>query len=262
MATVLLTGSSGAIGTTLTPGLTALGHRVVGLDLPGRGADLAVDCTDPVAVDRAMAEVRPDAVIHLAGIPTESSLPDALSSHVVSTGALLEAMRRHGVPRIAYASSNHAVGRTPRTALLGADVHARPDTYYGVGKVAAEALLHLYADRHGIDAVSTRIGSFLDRPTTRRQLSTWLSPGDTVRMYAAALTAPSPGFAVIYGVSANTRGWWDLAPGRALGYEPQDDAEQYAAEVEATPETESDRLESAVVGGPYATGELDRPPFD
>jgi uronate dehydrogenase len=262
MSKVLLTGSAGSIGRVLSSGLTDRGHEVVGLDLPGRGADLEVDCTDPVAVDAAMAQTRPDAVVHLAGIPTESSLPDALSSHVVSTGALLEAMLRYDVPRIVYASSNHAVGRTPRTDLVGTDVHARPDTFYGVAKVAAEALLHLYVDRHGIDAVSTRIGSFLDRPTTRRQLATWLSPDDTVRMFDAALTAPSPGFAVVYGISANTRGWWDLGPGRALGYDPQDDAEAFAPDIESEPETEADRAQAAHVGGPFASGEFDRPAFD
>ena len=128
--------------------------------------------------------------------------------------------------------------------------------------MAAEALLHLYVDRYGIDAVSTRIGSFLEMPTTRRQLSTWLSHDDAVRMFHAALTAPSPGFAVVYGVSANTRGWWDLEPGRSLGYHPEDDAEQYAAEIESAPETETDRAEGAHVGGPFATGELDRAAFD
>src|SRR3954447_692870 len=113
MAKVLLPGSAGAIGTTLFSALPGLGHEVVGLDLPGRGADLSVDCTDLVAVEAAVAETRPDAIIHLAGIPTESSLPDALTSHVLSTGALLEAMLRHDVPRIVYASSNHAVGQLP-----------------------------------------------------------------------------------------------------------------------------------------------------
>ena len=110
--------------------------------------------------------------------------------------------------------------------------------------------------------VSTRIGSFLDRPTTRRQLGSWLSHDDGVRMFQAALTAPAPGFAVVYGISANTRGWWDLGPGRALGYDPQDDAEQYAAEIEAQPETEADRAEAAHVGGPFATPEEERPAFD
>ncbi len=87
--------------------------------------------------------------------------------------------------------------------------------------MAAEALLSLYADRYGLDAVCTRIGSFLPQPETRRGLSTWLSHDDAVRMFDACLTAPDPGFAVLYGVSANTRGWWDLEPGRALGYHPR-----------------------------------------
>ncbi len=245
----------------MQPGLTARGHEVTGLDLPERGSELEVDCTDPAVVEDAVARVRPEAVIHLAGIPSESSLPDALTSHVVSTGALVEAMLRHGCTRIVFASSNHAVGRAPRTELLGADVSGRPDTFYGVGKVAAEALLQLYADRHGISAVSTRIGSFLARPTSRRGLSTWLSHDDAVRMFAAAVTA-EPGHHVIYGISANTRAWWDLEPGRALGYSPEDDAEEFAAEIEATEETEADVAEAAYVGGPYATGDLDRPAFD
>ena len=68
MATVLLTGSSGAIGTILDAGLSDLGHEVVGLDLPGRGAALSVDCTDPVAVEEAVAHARPDAVVHLLSL--------------------------------------------------------------------------------------------------------------------------------------------------------------------------------------------------
>ena len=138
---------------------------------------------------------RLDAVVHLAGHPDEASLPTSLTSHVVTTAALLDAMVAHRVSRIVYASSNHAVGRTPRRdvapdAVLPPDALPRPDTFYGVSKVAAEALLSLYADRHGIDAVACRIGSFLDEPTTRRALSTWLSYDDCVRMVEAALTAP------------------------------------------------------------------------
>jgi uronate dehydrogenase len=246
----------------LAPGLAALGHEVIGADLPGRGGDVDLDCTDPVAVDAVVAETRPDAVIHLAGISTEASLPASLESHVVTTGALLEAMVRHGVPRIVYASSNHAVGRIPRTTHVGVEVSGRPDTFYGVGKVAAEALLRLYADRHGIDAVSTRIGTFAPKPTSRRQLSTWLSQNDGVRMFHAALTATAPGYAVLYGISDNTRAWWDLDAGRALGYHPEDDAEQYAAEIEAVAETEQDRAEAEHVGGAFATSEYERPAFD
>ncbi|HEY6933620.1 MAG TPA: NAD(P)-dependent oxidoreductase [Marmoricola sp.] len=257
---VLVTGAAGSIGRVVCPGLVGLGHEVVGVDVVGPPWHVT-DCTDPAAVDELVGQVRPGAIVHLAGIPTESSLPEALVSHVHSTAALLEAMVRYDVPRIVFASSNHAVGRTPRTPLLTTDVRARPDTFYGTAKVAAEALLSLYADRHGIDAVACRIGSFLERPTSRRALSTWLSPGDCVRMVAAALTCPSPGFAAIYGISANTRGWWDLDPGRALGYEPQDDAEVHAAEVEQAPADAGDEAEAAHVGGPYATERFERPAF-
>ena len=75
-------------------------------------------------------------------------------------------------------------------------------------------------------------------------------------MVAAALTAPAPGFAVLYGISANTRAWWDLEPGRRLGYEPQDDAEDY---VDRIPHRDEDADEAAYVGGPYALEELHRP---
>jgi len=259
---VLLTGSLGSIGRVVAPGLESLGHTVLGADLAA-GAAYQVDCTDPVAVDAVVADAQPEGVVHLAGIPSESSLPDALASHATSTAALLEAMVRHGAGRIVYASSNHAVGRTPASdGLLGTDARPRPDTFYGVAKVTAEALLSLYADRHGIDAVSCRIGSFLERPTSRRALATWLSHGDAVRMVHAALTAPAPGYAVLYGISANTRAWWDLDPGRRLGYEPQDDAEEFAAGIESTPETEQDETEAAHVGGPFATADIERPAFD
>lgn len=261
---VLVTGAAGSIGQVVTVGLIDRGHEVVGLDrVPAPdgfdGTWHAVDCADPDAVSAAFAHRTPDAVVHLAGNPGEASLPDALHSHVVTTAALLDAMVEHRVSRIVYASSNHAVGRTPRTDLVGVDARPRPDTFYGVGKVAAEAVLSLYADRYDLDAIACRIGSFLPEPTAVRHLATWLSHDDCVRMVEAALTAPAPGFAVLYGISANTRAWWDLAPGRALGYDPQDDAEAWADRVPARPQ---DEAEAAYVGGPFALSEFHRPALD
>jgi uronate dehydrogenase len=259
---VLVTGAAGSIGRVVTTGLAAAGHDVVGLDLvpPPDGTPFPwheADCADADAVEAVFAEQPLDAVVHLAGIPDEASLPVELTSHVVTTAALLDAMVAHDVPRIVYASSNHAVGRTPRAeGVLTEHALPRPDTYYGVAKVAAEALLRLFADRHDIDAVACRIGSFLEEPASVRGLSTWLSHDDCVRMVEAALTTPAPGYAVLYGISANTRAWWDLEPGRRLGYEPQDDAEAYVDRVEAGPH---DEAEAAHVGGPFATAQFHRP---
>jgi len=268
---VLVTGAAGSIGSVVCRGLVDRGYDVVGLDRMVEpegfaGTWFTADCADPDALaavfDQGAGAGVLDAVVHLASIPNEASLPEILASHVVTTGALLDAMVEHGVNRMVFASSNHAVGRTERTDLLGTDVRPRPDTFYGVGKVAAEALLSLYVDRYGIDAVALRIGSFLPQPESRRHLSTWLSHDDAVRMVDACLTTPDPGFAVIYGISANTRAWWDLEAGRALGYSPQDDAEQFAAAVEDRPATEDDEVESRHVGGPFVTEAFFRPALD
>jgi uronate dehydrogenase len=159
---------------------------------------------------------------------------------------------------MAYASSNHAVGRTPRSELLTTDVRLRPDTFYGVAKASAEALLSLYVDRYDIAATALRIGTFDERPTTVRSLSTWLSPGDAVRMVDAAVRSELPGFHAVHGISANTRAWWDLSPGRAMGYHPRDDAEAYAEHIAPRAEDEG---EAAYVGGPHVTQLQPRPAF-
>ena len=140
--------------------------------------------------------------MHLAGIPDEASLPDELTSHVVTTAALLDAMVAHDVPRIVYASSNHAVGRTPRAdgMLTDRGPPRGPTPTTASPRSRPRRCCSLYADRHGIDAVACRIGSFLEEPGHVRGLSTWLSHDDCVRMVEAALTTPAPGFAVLYGI--------------------------------------------------------------
>jgi uronate dehydrogenase len=251
---VVVVGAAGRIGSTVAAGLSARGHEVRGLDLVPSDAEhcslgvVVADCTDAGVAREAVTGV--DAVAHLAGIPAEATLPEELTSHVITTATLLDAMVATGVRRMAYASSNHAVGMHVRVDRLDVGVRPRPDTSYGVAKVAAEGLLSMYVDRGGIEAVAMRIGSFLDRPTTARQLATWLSPADCVRMVEAALTASDVGFTVVYGISANTRAWWDLGPGRAIGYDPVDDAERYAADITARAE---DAAENARVGGPFTT---------
>jgi uronate dehydrogenase len=257
---VLVTGVAGRIAAALVPRLSGE-HTLRGLDVrepetafPG---DLVVgDCADPAVADEAVEGV--DAVVHLAGIPSEADLPRILHDHAETTAALLDAMVQHHVRRMVYASSNHAVGMTPRQPLLRTDVRPRPDTFYGVGKVAAEALLSLYADRYGIVAVAMRIGSFLPASEASRSMASWLSHDDCARMVRAALTADIEGFHVVYGISDNTDAWWDLEPGRAIGYDPHDDAARVVGEVRPY---RDDVAASGRVGGPFTTAEYDRRPF-
>jgi nucleoside-diphosphate-sugar epimerase len=174
-----------------------------------------------------------DAVIHLAGIPTEAPWEKILDVNINGGYVAFEAARRAGVDRVIFASSNHAVGFTPRSKFPVPDYQfPAPDTYYGVSKVATEALAALYHYRYGINSICVRILSCFERPRNARMLSTWLSPDDAGRLFDACLTVPEPGFRVVFGVSANTRGGWvSLNEARALGYESRDDAEAYAAEV-------------------------------
>jgi uronate dehydrogenase len=236
MQTILITGAAGQIGTMLRPRLAGPGRTLRLLDTvpvtPGPGEEaVPASVTDLGALTAACQGA--DAVIHLAGIPGEAPWDEILAVNIDGTRTVFEAARRAGTRRVIYASSNHAVGFTPRSAFPAPDyAFPAPDTYYGVSKVAGEAIAALYHHRHGLDAICIRILTCATRPPTVRSLSTWLSPDDAGRLFEACLSVPGPGFRVIFGVSANTRGGWvSLAEARALGYEPRDDAEKYAAEV-------------------------------
>jgi uronate dehydrogenase len=262
---VLMTGAAGRIGTVLRGGLPERGFAVRCLDVvpvsdvrPGE-EHVVADVTDLAAMVDATEGA--SAVVHLGGVSGESTWPAIRHANIDGTFCVLEAARLNGVPRVVLASSNHATGYTPRPdggLLRESDTPPRPDTYYGVSKVTMEALGSLYVDRYGLDVVCLRIGSAVAEPTMVRHLSTWLSPADSVSLVDAALKAPAPGFSVVWGVSANTRNWWDLSAARALGYEPRDDAEVYAeALIEAHGEPDLTDPVHARVGGEYTTAAFD-----
>jgi hypothetical protein len=237
MKKILVTGAAGGIGSRLRTLLKGIYPQIRWSDIR-KPDDLAsdeefvqADLADYAAVEKLAAGV--NGIVHLGGYSVEGPWETILSANIIGARNIYEAAYRQGVERVVFASSNHAVGFTPRDAFPVPDEAAPvPDTYYGVSKAAGEALAALYAHRYGLEAICVRILSCFDRPRDARMLATWLSPDDAGRLFEACLTAPAPGFRVIYGVSANTRGGWvSLDGARALGYEPRDDAEAHAAEV-------------------------------
>jgi uronate dehydrogenase len=247
---VLLTGAAGKVGSCLRAGLRDDLRELRLSDLapispeaPSE-TDAPADLRDFAAVCRAVDGV--EAVVHLGGVPVERPFEEIAGPNLHGVFHVFEAARRAGVRRVVFASSNHATGFYPTSQRLTGTEPVRPDGLYGASKAYGEALGRMYADRFGLEVISVRIGSMTGgEPTEPRQLCTWLSPGDAVRLFAACLTARDVGYAVVYGASANTRGWWDLGPARALGYEPRDNAEDYAAQV-----GEGDAGEPQ--GGPFA----------
>src|SRR3954467_5890504 len=231
--TVLLTGAAGGLGTLMRNLLPAFDYELRLLDvrpIEGEPDAITADLADPKALRAAVRGV--DAIIHLAGISLEAPFEKILAANIQGTYNLYEAAREEGVGRIVFASSNHAVGFTPRPQaddpLIPIDTPRRPDTFYGLSKSFGEDLAQLYWDKHGLETVSVRIGSCFPEPTGVRMLSVWMSPADGARLFHAALSAEGVGHTVVHGSSANTRLWWDLTTARALGYEPQDDSEPYA----------------------------------
>ncbi|WP_109211077.1 MULTISPECIES: hypothetical protein [Microbacterium] len=76
--------------------------------------------------------------------------------------------------------------------------------------------------------VSARIGTLGAIPTTERHRRTWLSFADLTRLIEATATTTAGGHHIVYAISANRRRRCPLEPGNAIGYFPQDDAEEWA----------------------------------
>jgi uronate dehydrogenase len=252
---VLITGAAGNIGRALRAGLRDRYALLRLLDVaPQEPAEtgeevVTLDLNDRRASEAAMEGF--DAVVHLAGIADEASFDDILEGNITTTYSVYEAARRAGVRRVVFASSNHVTGFYPRDETVGPDHPVRPDTFYGVSKAFGEALGRLYADKYGLEVVCLRIGSFAERPAGLRQLSTWLSPRDCIQLVRCCLDAPAVGFTVVYGVSANTRSWWRDDAAASLDYHPQDDAEEFAAEIDERSPEGAPTLAGRLQGGSF-----------
>jgi len=200
-----------------------------------------------------------DACVHLAAQALEGDWPTVLHSNIIAGINLWEAARKEGTKRILFASSNHAIGFWPRTETLDHTTPAKPDSRYGLSKAFGEDLGLYYANKHGIACFSMRIGSCYPEPADARMLSTWLSYRDFCQLIEVGLTADYR-YEIVYGVSANKRSWWDNANAHRLGYRPQDNAEDYAAEVEKkiTGTALDQRFQGGGFISPDFTGDPDR----
>ncbi len=238
---ITLTGAGGGLGLMLRPRLIARGAELTssGYHLPQPvSPDERVfggDLRDDKVVDEALAGA--EAVLHLAGTSDEQPMTVIIQNNLLALQRIYEGARRHGVKRVVFASSNHTIGMYPVGHKLKLSDAVRPDGNYGLSKVWGEAMGQLYFDKFGIESVALRIGSAIPRPTEPRHLCTWLGYDDLEELAWRALTVPNVGFRTIWGVSANTRSWWDNSEAAALGYVPKQNAEDYAEEILRGPDT-------------------------
>ena len=222
---VLVTGSSGFIGTHVVRHLHAAGHRVTGLDhippknpLPEGVAFHVCDIRQGELPDRTF-----DAVVHLAALagvrPSLDRPMEYEITNVIGTIRLLEFCRRMGIPHFVFASSSSVYG--PETPLPAEEsTPANPCSPYALTKLHGEQWGRLYARLHGLRFIALRFFSVWgpgQRPdlaleafrrrievgqpvmingdgTQRRDLT---HVADVARAIELALRWPGPGFTVL-----------------------------------------------------------------
>lgn len=237
MTKVALSGAGGNVG------------RILRVELQKRGVDLRSaggtkplaplhanedlmygDLRDSAVVDRLLAGV--DVLIHMAGTSVERPLPEIIDNNLKGLVEVYEGARRHKVKRIVFASSNHAFGMYSVNEKIKLDAAFRPDGFYGLSKVWGEALARMYWDKHGIEGISVRIGTAMGKPPENfRQLSTWMGTEDLVDLMMRCITTPRVGYIAVWGISNNTRRYYEGIESPALGFAPRQNAEDYAAEI-------------------------------
>lgn len=234
---LLITGAAGNLGRELRKGLAPLAATLRLTDraemAPAAAHEEVVPCElgDFDAVMRVVQGC--DAVVHFGAAPVERPWAEILESSIVGGYNVYEAARRHGIKRVVYASSIHAVGYVRREEGADTDTAHRPDSLYGVSKCFVEDLAKLYFHKFGIESACLRINSCFPKPTDRRHLATWVSFADLVRLVERCLLAERIGYTVAYGISDNLEAFFSNHKVAHLGYRPRDSAEEHRAAVEA-----------------------------
>jgi UDP-N-acetylglucosamine/UDP-N-acetyl-alpha-D-glucosaminouronate 4-epimerase len=168
MASYLVTGGAGFIGSHLTEELVRRGHQVRVVDnlLSGKRRNLdhivgveflEGDLADMAVCTRAVQGV--EFVLHQAAIP---SVPRSVKDPVASNRAnidgslnILVAARDAGVKRLVYAGSSSAYGNTP-TLPKREDMPTNPLSPYALQKLVAEQYCQMFTQLYGFETVTIR----------------------------------------------------------------------------------------------------------
>jgi len=168
MASYLVTGGAGFIGSHLAEELVRRGHRVRVADslITGKRRNLEhIAGVDFVEGDLADMDVAVRAVagmhyvLHQAAIPSvPRSVSDPMTSHRANVDAALNvlvASRQAGVKRLVYAGSSAAYGNAP-TLPKHEDMPPNPLSPYALQKLMAEQYCQLFTHLYGFEAVTVR----------------------------------------------------------------------------------------------------------
>jgi GDP-6-deoxy-D-talose 4-dehydrogenase len=149
---VLVTGRHGFTGHYVAEALATAGWDVWGgCSHPTEAMssfDRVADLTDATSVTEMVNDVRPDAVVHLAGIAFvgHGSVDDFYQVNLLGTRNLLDALSKggHGKRGVVLASSANIYGNT-RVSPISESTPPAPANDYAVSKLAMEYMAKLFA---------------------------------------------------------------------------------------------------------------------
>lgn len=255
---ILITGAAGSLGKQLRERLRGQFDLIRLSDIatlaPARDAReevVVADLGDAGAVHALCAGM--DAIIHLGGQATEAGWDKVHSANILGSINLWEGARLAGVDRVLFASSNHAVGLWRRSDRIDHTTAPRPDSRYGLSKAFGEDMASFYAYKFGIRGFVMRIGSCFPEPADERHLASWMSYDDFTRLVTVGLTADYT-YEIVYGISRNSRAWYDNANAYRLGYDPKDNAEDQKEKVLG--KVSGDPVAEEFQGGTFVSAEF------
>ena len=165
---VLVTGGAGYIGSATVAELAAAGDEVTIFDDLSQGHREAVhpdarlvvgDLADRGAIDRALAEARPEGILHFASrtlVGESMEKPFLYLGENVRNGLnLLESAAEHGVKRFILSSTANLFG-LPDEVPIPETAPIRPGSPYGESKYVLERMLHWMDDRFGMRYAALR----------------------------------------------------------------------------------------------------------
>lgn len=175
---ILVTGAAGFIGAAVCRHLHEAGEQVVAFDnlsrgrrkhLPPQVALIEGDIRDAPAWRRAVEDVGPRAVVHLAAM---HFIPDCIARpaetravNVEGTRCVLAALRRPGVEHVVFASTA-AVYAPTETPCREDDTPLGPLEVYGESKLEGERLMRQLASDARIACTTLRLFNAVGRGET------------------------------------------------------------------------------------------------
>ncbi|WP_214470469.1 NAD(P)-dependent oxidoreductase [Mesorhizobium sp. dw_380] len=172
---ILLTGSSGWLGSALAPRLRGLGHEVIGLDpVSSSETNIVGSIADRELVMQTVHDNRIRAIIHSGALHKPNienrANSDFIATNVQGTLNLLDAAVAAGVERFVFTSTTSLMisqairdgfeGGARKAAWLTEEMSPEPRNIYGVTKLSAEHLCRLYHLQHGLPVVVLRTARF------------------------------------------------------------------------------------------------------